>query len=265
MPRILVLAKTGFGKTTSLFAVESLGFIGLDPKTTFIISCTTKPLSVKGAFNLYKSVDYSTLKQDGKFIITPSDKNKKAQLFAEMVKILRTGNRLIAKNALDVAYTLEILGTSKQYKNIVLDDMNYLAQDEYMRNALKGGWDTPKLIGYNTGLIFDAIDSIPETKNIICMAHFEEYKDKVGDSISYKYKSVGNMVDNYITPEGKFEIVLYGKSYYSEELKKSVRVFVTNDDGVYPAKSPVDMFSDIYIPNDMGAVIKQVENYYLGQ
>lgn len=58
---------------------------------------------------------------------------------------------------------------------------------------------------------------------------------------------------------------MYGKSYYSEELKKSVRVFVTNDDGVYPAKSPVDMFSDIYIPNDMGAVIKQVENYYLGQ
>ena len=32
MPRILVLAKTGFGKTTSLFAVESLGFIGLDNK-----------------------------------------------------------------------------------------------------------------------------------------------------------------------------------------------------------------------------------------
>ena len=265
MSRILVLAKTGFGKTTSLFAVESLGFTGLDPKETFIISCTTKPLSVRGAFKLYKSIDYSSLKKDGKFIITPSDTARKNQLFTEMINIIKTGNRLIAKDALDVAYTLEILGRSKGYKNIVIDDMNYLAQDAYMRNALKGGWDTPKLIGYNTGLIFDAIDNIPETKNIICMAHFEEFKDKVGDSISYKYKSVGNMVDNYITPEGKFEIVLYGKSYFNDELKKSVRVFVTNDDGMYPAKSPVDMFSDIYIPNDMGFVVKQVESYYLGE
>ena len=54
---------------------------------------------------------------------------------------------------------------------------------------------TPKKIGYNTGLVFDAINAIPENKNIICLAHYEEYKDKNGDSISYKYKSTGNMVE----------------------------------------------------------------------
>lgn len=53
---------------------------------------------------------------------------------------------------------------------------------------------TPKQIGYGMGLIFDAIDKIPESKNIICCAHYEEYKDKNGDSISYKFKTTGKMV-----------------------------------------------------------------------
>ena len=138
-----------------------------------------------------------------------------------------------------------------------------MSQDYYMKNALKGGWDTPKMIGYNMGLVFDAINDIPEDKNIICMAHYEEYKDKNGDSISYKYKSTGNMVDSYICPEGKFEIVLYGKSSFDEKEKKSIREFVTNDDGIYPAKSPIGMF-DLYIPNDLGFVVEKITEYYNG-
>lgn len=44
------------------------------------------------------------------------------------------------------------------------------------------------------GLIFDAFKGLPEDKNIICCAHYEEYKDKNGDSISYKFKTTGKMV-----------------------------------------------------------------------
>jgi len=115
------------------------------------------------------------------------------------------------------------------------------------------------------GLIFEAIDKIPDTKNIIVFAHYEEYKDKNGDSISYRYKSTGNMVDTYITPEGKFEIVLFGRTRFDETLKKSIREFVTNDDGQYPAKSPFGMFPDLYIPNDLGVVAELGEIYNKGQ
>mgnify|MGYP000139895659 CR=1 FL=1 len=82
---------------------------------------------------------------------------------------------------------------------------------------------TPKQIGYGMGLIFDAINKVPEDKNMICLAHYEEYKDKNGDSLSYRYKSTGNMVDQYITPEGKFEVVLYGKASY--EIQKFRRQY----------------------------------------
>lgn len=233
MSKILVLAKSGFGKSTSIGEIPELGLKGLDPKTTYLISCVNKPLPFRGA--------------NKKFVVTTPNNPT-------------GGNRVITNDAEIVAKIINMLAKSP-YKNIVLDDMNYMAQDYYMKNALKGGWDTPKKIGYNTGLVFDAINAVPEDKNIICLAHYEEYKDKNGDSISYKYKSTGNMVDSYITPEGKFEIVLYGKSSFDEKEKKSIREFVTNDDGVYPAKSPIGMF-DLYIPNDLGLVVDKIAEYY---
>ena len=233
MSKVLILAKSGFGKSTSIGEIPELGLKGLDPKTTYLISCVNKPLPFRGA--------------NKKFVVTTPNNPT-------------GGNRVITNDAEVVAKIINMLAKSP-YKNIVLDDMNYMAQDYYMKNALKGGWDTPKKIGYNTGLVFDAINAVPEDKNIICLAHYEEYKDKNGDSISYRYKSTGNMVDQYITPEGKFEIVLYGKSSFDEKEKKSIREFVTNDDGVYPAKSPIGMF-DLYIPNDLGLVVDKITEYY---
>ena len=69
--------------------------------------------------------------------------------------------------------------------------------------------------------------------------------------------------DAYITPEGKFEIVLFGKATFKESDKKSIREFVTNDDGLYSsAKSPIGMFGNLYINNDLGYVTKRVTEYY---
>lgn len=243
MAKIMILAKSGFGKSTSIGEIPELGIKGLDPKETFLISAVNKPLPFRGAKSKYKTIELTEP------ITSPN-----------FGKQLATGNRLITNDAKIIATVIQMLANSP-FENIVFDDMNYVSQDYYMKNALKGGWDCPKQIGYNMGLIFDAINSIPEDKNIICLAHYEEYKDKNGDSISYRYKSTGNMVDQYIVPEGKFEIVLYGRATYDAKEKKSVREFVTNDDGVYPAKSPVGMF-DLYIPNDLGLVSQKVKEYY---
>lgn len=262
MAKILMLAKSGFGKSTSLGNIPELEIEGLDPKETFIISCVNKPLPFKKASEKYVPITFDTLKKDGKYIILPTDFNKTAALKSEMVKIMTTGNRLITTDAQDVAFAISIVSKSKTYKNIIVDDLNYISQDYYMKNSMKGGWDTPKVIGYHMSLIFEAINDVPEDKNIICMAHFEEYKDAGGDSLSYKFKSTGNMVDGYITPEGKFEIVLYGRSSYNQADKKSIREFVTNHDGQYPAKSPVGMFTSLYIPNDLGKVKTAIEEYY---
>ena len=136
-------------------------------------------------------------------------------------------------------------------------------QDYYMAKAITGGYDVFKKIGYFMGNIFTAIENVPNDKNFIVMAHFEEYKDSNTDTISFRLKTVGKMVSDYITAEGKFEIVLFGKQAVEEKEDKKILIkkFVTNFDGQYPAKSPYGMFSDIYIPNDLGFIKNQIDEY----
>lgn len=115
MAKILVLAKSGFGKSTSIGEIPELGLKGLDPKTTYLISCVNKPLPFRGA--------------NKKFVVTTPDN-------------IADGNRIITNDAEVVAKVITMLADpNAPFKNIVLDDMNYMAQDYYMKNALKGGWD----------------------------------------------------------------------------------------------------------------------------
>ena len=79
----------------------------------------------------------------------------------------------------------------------------------------------------------------------------------------FKMKTVGAMIDNYLTLEGLFTVILY--TDVSKKDSKILYQFVTNNDGKYPAKSPLGMFKDIYIPNDLGLVSDTIDKYNLGE
>lgn len=120
MATILVLAKSGFGKTTSYCGREKYGIKGLNPKETFVIQCVNRSLP-NMEFKLCKSAE---------------------------IKDLSTGNRVQVNTitGLDrfkrVAEIINTLKDSKcPFKNIIIDDANYLMQDFYMANAMRGGWD----------------------------------------------------------------------------------------------------------------------------
>lgn len=255
MAKILILAKSGFGKTTSYCGREKLGIKGLDPKETYVIQCIGRSVPNPN----FKLVDGQIEVAD---VGKPTQRLKNAN-------ILGTGNRVQVDGltGLDrfaaIAEVVKMLKNSP-YKNIVIDDFNYLAQDFYMANAMKGGWDTPKQIGYGMGLVFDSFRSFPENKNIICCAHYEEYKDKNGDSISYKFKSTGKMVDEYITPEGKFDIIMFGKVGYDSENKKPIKHFVKEFDGEYPAKDSLGALDSLpdELPDDLSIVVDKLKEIY---
>lgn len=255
MAKILILAKSGFGKTTSYCGREKLGIKGLDPKETYVIQCIGRSVPNPN----FKLVDGQIEVAD---VGKPTQRLKNAN-------ILGTGNRVQVDGltGLDrfaaIAEVVKMLKNSP-YKNIVIDDFNYLAQDFYMANAMKGGWDTPKQIGYGMGLVFDSFRSFPENKNIICCAHYEEYKDKNGDSISYRFKSTGKMVDEYITPEGKFDIIMFGKVGYDSENKKPIKHFVKEFDGEYPAKDSLGALDSLpdELPNDLSIVVDKLKEVY---
>lgn len=255
MAKILVLAKSGFGKTTSYCGREKLGIKGLNPEETYVIQCINRGVPNPKFKLVSGQISISNVGKTNQSLNNPD--------------ILTTGNRLQVDGLTGLdrfAAVAEIINLLKDspYKNIIIDDFNYLAQDFYMNNAMKGGWDTPKQIGYGMGLVFDSFRSFPENKNLICCAHYEEYKDKNGDSISYKFKTTGKMVDDYITPEGKFDIILFGKVGYDTENKKPIKHFVKEFDGEYPAKDSLGALDDLpdELPNDMSIIVDKLREIY---
>lgn len=235
--RILAIADSGFGKSTGIGKIDKLGFIGLDPKTTFIISVSGRDLPFPSATKDYKQTTFDKISE---------------------------GNLIVENNGEIISKLLTILGDVRcPYTNIVVDDANYIMQDYYMEQALKQGWDAPKKIGYFMGKIFDTFPLYSQgNKNLFFLAHGEHIV-KSDNRVYTKMKTTGKMVDEYITPEGKFDVVLIGRSRFDPTMKKVVKEYITNEDEYCSsAKSPIGLFdNEPYISNDLGYVVKKINEF----
>lgn len=118
MAKILVLAKSGFGKTTSYCGREKFGIKGLNPKNTYIIQCVGRALPNQ-EFKLAPSAEIADLAKGNRVQVDCISGIERFKRVAEIIEALK----------------------KSPYKNIVIDDFNYLCQDFYMANAMKGGWD----------------------------------------------------------------------------------------------------------------------------
>lgn len=139
-------------------------------------------------------------------------------------------------------------------KYIIIDDFQYLMAHHYMRNAMAMGWDVFKQMGQD---IFELLWQTKLCRRdliIYFMAHTEET-----DQGKVKCKTSGKMLDQHITMEGEFTIVLMsdtdGTDYW----------FETKTNGVTPAKTPRGMFDTARIPNDLLNVSKAIKTYYEGE
>lgn len=113
------------------------------------------------------------------------------------------------------------------------------------------------------GLIFDAFKGFPENKHIYVFAHYEKSNDNDGQ-VTYKMKSTGKMVDEYCTPQGKFDIILYGKQSYDESKHQAIKTFVKDFDGTFPAKDSLGVLDDMpdEFPNDLFLVSEELKKRY---
>jgi hypothetical protein len=233
MAKIMVIAESGFGKSTSICPSEELDITGLNSETTFLINVSGKDLPSRGWRKHYKHIDG---------------------------KDLTSGNYLESNDAMAIAGAISVINEKNpKIQTLVIDDFQYLMADYYMDKAKTSGFDKFSDIGYFIGQIFKSTQKFKG--NVIVLTHPEEVQNAFGTS--YKAKTVGKMIDQYISLEGKFDIVLYGAQDFDVKNKKAIKQFVTNFDGRYPAKSAVGMF-DLYIPNDLGYVLNKVNDYYNG-
>ena len=115
------------------------------------------------------------------------------------------------------------------------------------------GYDKYSSIAFNFFNIMEQATLMSDEFNIVFLHHIE-----VSDGIT-KLKTSGKMFDNMVTLEGLFTIVLMTKLEVKDG--KVDYNFITHSDGNSTIKSPIGMFSEDIIPNDLTIVFEKIKEY----
>lgn len=222
---IAVVGESGSGKTTSIR--------NLNPEETFIISTTGKRPGIKGAKKKYPDFKIIDGKVSGNFYTT-SDINKMKQMMAVVDKKL------------------------PYIKTLIIDDYQYLQAFEAMQRVDEKGY------GKFTDMAKHAYEALKSAMDLredlyVCVL---THSENTGDNINpyYKIKTQGKMLDSVITLEGLFTYVLFTRVVMDENNKASYK-FVTNSDGTCTAKTPMGLFEDLLIDNDLATIIEKIKEY----
>lgn len=142
-------------------------------------------------------------------------------------------------------------------KSIVIDDAGYLITNQFMNGHASQGAGNAIFSFYNKigdyfwNLIQFITNKLPEEKIVYLFMH-EETND-VGE---VKAKTIGKILDEKVCIEGMFTIVL---RCISESGK---HMFVTQSTDGAVSKSPIGMFEELTIDNDIVLVDKKIREYY---
>lgn len=213
---VLIIADSGTGKSTSMR--------NLDPKETFIINIANKPLPFKG----WRS-KYSLISKD----------NPK-------------GNMTTASSAAGIIKAIQHVNEKMPHiTNLVIDDWQYMSSFEYFDRATEKGYDKFTQIAANLAQVAKMPKDLRDDLYVFFLTHSEESTDVNGHR-KVKAKTIGKMIDNTLTLEGLFSIVLFGRVKKTEDALEYG--FDTVNNGENTCKSPMGMFKDSFIDNDLQLV-----------
>ena len=149
-------------------------------------------------------------------------------------------------NAAKYTWVMSVIQKAKA-KSIVIDDSQYLLVNELFDRTYEKGYDKFTSIAQKFRDLIHFINEMEDEDKIVYFLHHSEI-DTDGRE---KVKTIGKMLDEKLTVEGCFDIVLYCADHK----------FFTQANGTSTAKTPEDMFP-LEIPNDLKAVDTAIREYY---
>jgi hypothetical protein len=220
----MILGPSGTGKSSSIK--------GLDPKETVVLNVLRKRLPFKGSNSIYNTENKNLFPVDD---------------YSQVVNLLGS----IDKKALHV-------------KNVILEDMTYIMRKEFFKRAKETGYGKFTEIAQHFQQVISTCESMRDDINVFFILHSEAIQsDKT--TVGYKVSTVGAMIDSQYNPVEVVPMVLYSAIKYDEKGNASYGFYTHRCmEGTVeiPAKSPADMFEDDFIPNDLGLVVKAMNEYY---
>lgn len=155
----------------------------------------------------------------------------------------------VIKNA-DYATIGKTLAKNEK-KIYVVDDSQYLLAFEMFDRAKETGYNKFTDIAVRFRNMLDyVIKQMPDDAIVYFLHHTE-----TTETGKVKAKTIGKMLDNQLTIEGLFSIVLIC------ETDGKTHKFITQSNGYTTAKSPIDMLPP-EIDNDLKAVDTAIREYY---
>lgn len=133
---------------------------------------------------------------------------------------------------------------------VVIDDANYLMSFEEMARVNEIGYVKFTQMAANMFSLFKAILEKDSDQIFYIMAHAEMRDDNL-----LRFKTTGKMLSEKIVLEGLSNVVL------TTEIEDGKFIFKTQTDGT-GVKSPVGMFNEPTMPNDLKEVDKQIREFY---
>lgn len=133
----------------------------------------------------------------------------------------------------------------------VIDDANYLMAFQNFAMARQTGYGKFTEMAVNFEQLLEAANATGDDTIVYFMMHPDT--DEAG---RLKPKSIGKMLDNQLTIEGMFPIVLMA------ERDEQGFCFITQSDGTNPVKAPMGMFEQARIDNDLKAVDSTIREYW---
>lgn len=204
----------------------------LDPTETFISQVASKALPFKGWRKDYSYWDTAS--------------NPK-------------GNLIVRDTSEGVCNVMRYINKNMpEKKNLIIDDAQYIMSKEYMNRANESGYNKFAEFAQHMSDVLLLPDSLREDLRVIYLWHTDIVNDIV------RMKTVGKMLDSAITPEGLFTYVFWAKKQVDSDGNINF-VFVTRTEGNDVVKTPLGMFEEQYIPNDMQLVLDTIHKYNYGE
>jgi len=166
-------------------------------------------------------------------------------------------NTQYSDNPNKICQWLEHISKNKPHiKNIIVDDFQYVMANEYMKSARTSKskdavFKMYDKIGGGAWDILDLAKNLRDDLFVFILTHSE-----MSETGKLKAKTIGQVLDNKVTLEGMFTVVLF-----TEVTSNGYYFLTTNKGGATTGKTPFDMFDKPIIPNDLKLVLTAINAY----
>lgn len=209
----------------------------LNPKSTFIVSCTNKQLQIPGFRKKYPKI---------------AIKDKKL-----------VGNWLINNNYEDIEKYLKVVSKTRlEIKNIIIDDTNYLLSSETFANALTKGYEKFSVMAKNYYDLIQFCQTLRDDITVVLVTHIENYGTEL-DPL-YRIWTTGKMLTSQINLDGLFSYIIYSEKFVNDKTDEIEYRFKTRTDGNDTCRSVRGCFKDKYIKPDLKFVIDRINEFEYG-